>query len=212
VPQELQFENGSQVRTRRADRSVVMSGRVACEDGSPALSGTIGLGEYIYVDSTTQYIPYSAQFLSLSPFVAGRFVFEIAPGPSRVLYVAYTPRNGDYSSISPQQLLLYVAARPKLKASKNRRRVGQKTRFFGRIPNHFINGRPSIALQAKSGRKWRTFKVVPVNANGKFSGVYRFSRTSRPTLYRFRAKIVSGGTDYPYVTRVSKKTKVHVRP
>jgi hypothetical protein len=212
VPQELQFVNGAQVRTRRANRSAVVMGRVRCEDARPATSGTVVMSEYVHIPSTGQFLGYNGQSVSLTPHTQGEFVFEVAPGPSRVLYFTYVHPGGAYSSLSPQHLVLNMAARPKMKAGKNHRRVGQKTEFVGSIPSYFVGGRPSIALQAKSGRKWRTFKVVPVNPAGKFRAVYRFTQTSRPTVYRFRAKIVKSGTEYPFITRTSRKSRVRVRP
>lgn len=212
VPQELQFANGAQVRTRRASRSSVVMGRVRCEDARPATSGTVVMSEFVHLASTGQFLGFNGQSVSLTPHTQGEFVFEVGPGPSRVLYFTYFHPGGAYSTLSPQHLVLNMAARPKMKADKNHRRVGQKTEFFGSIPSYFVGGRPSIALQAKSGRKWRTFKVVPVNPAGKFSAVYRFTQTSRPTVYRFRAKIVKGGTEYPFLSRTSQKSRVYVRP
>ena len=52
-------------------------------------------------------------------------------------------------------------------------------------------------MQARVGRKWRTFKQLRTEADGRFRGKYRFTQTSGRVRYVFRA-LVKRQSGYPY--------------
>ena len=67
-----------------------------------------------------------------------------------------------------------------------------------------------MALQARVGRKWRTFKQVQTRDGGRFHGKYRFTQTVGRVRYIFRA-LVKNQSGYPYDPGASRKRKLVVR-
>ncbi|MGZ5324890.1 MAG: hypothetical protein ACXWZ3_12675, partial [Solirubrobacterales bacterium] len=66
------------------------------------------------------------------------------------------------------------------------------------------------ALQARAGRKWRTFKQLRTDALGVFRGKYPFKQTVGVVTYTFRALVKRQG-EYPYEPGSSRKRKLLVR-
>ena len=52
-------------------------------------------------------------------------------------------------------------------------------------------------MQARVGRKWRTFKQLRTDSEGRFRGKYRFTQTVGRVRYVFRALVKRQG-GYPY--------------
>jgi hypothetical protein len=67
-----------------------------------------------------------------------------------------------------------------------------------------------VALQAKVGRKWRTFATPRANSKGVFKHRYRFTATTGVQRYAFRA-VVAREAAYPYERGLSKVVRVTVR-
>ncbi len=97
---------------------------------------------------------------------------------------------------------------PTLKVTKSKLRNGRAVGFRGRIPGPDDDGR-AVTMQAKVGKKWRTFKQLSTDANGHFKGKYRFTQTRGRVLYVFRALVKKQG-GYPYSPGASPKRKVVV--
>ena len=98
---------------------------------------------------------------------------------------------------------------PTLAIAKKRLTNGQAERFTGRVPGPNAEGR-AVALQARAGRKWRTFKQLRTDADGRFHGKYRFTQTIGRIRYVFRALVKRQG-GYPYEPGHSRKRKVLVQ-
>ena len=64
-------------------------------------------------------------------------------------------------------------------------------------------------MQARVGKKWRSFKQLTTDSDGSFRGKYRFTQTSGRVLYVFRALVKKQG-GYPYSEGASPKRKVLV--
>ena len=90
------------------------------------------------------------------------------PGPSRLFDVVYR-----YNDHILERQRLHVDA-VVVSGFQDRWTVqqllnGQNVRFRGRIPGPNADGR-GISLQARVGRKWRTFKQVGADPSGLSSG------------------------------------------
>ncbi len=124
----------------------------------------------------------------------GSFALEIDPGPSRSFDVVY--RYNDRVA-EKKRLHLESVVVPTFKIVGRRSlRNGQNVRFRGRLPGPNADGR-GISLQARAGRKWRTFKQVRATSDGTFRGIYRFTQTIGLAQYTFRARVKKQG-NYPY--------------
>ena len=67
-----------------------------------------------------------------------------------------------------------------------------------------------MALQARVGRKWRTFKQLRTESDGEVPGKYRFTQTIGRVRYVFRA-LVKRQSGYPYEPGSSRKRTLIVR-
>lgn len=135
----------------------------------------------------------------------GSFGVPLVPGPSRYLDLVYRFNNHTVEKGS-----LYVSSRvvPQFRALKRKLNNGQLARFRGTLPPPQNSGR-TVALQAKVGHIWRTFKKVPTTTGGAFKAIYRFKRTQGRVTYKFRA-LVGRQASYPYKRGASKRVKVTV--
>ena len=64
-------------------------------------------------------------------------------------------------------------------------------------------------MQARVGRKWRTFKQRRTDSDARFVGKYRFTQTTGRVRYVFRALVKRQG-GYPYEPGASPKRKLLV--
>lgn len=99
----------------------------------------------------------------------------------------------------------YVTLQRSARAVRN----GRSVVFSGRaIDGGLPAANALVALQARVGRRWVTFKLMRTDALGNYRSRYRFKRTFRNTTYRFRAYVAAQGT---LATAVSPLTSVSVR-
>jgi hypothetical protein len=139
----------------------------------------------------------------------GNFRFTIPAGPSRTVRYRYEGTN----TVRPAdaQLTTKVNAAARLKVDRRRLRNGQTVRFTGRLLGKPIpKAGKLVALQAKVGRKWRTFATPRANSKGVFRHRYRFTATTGLRRYKFRA-VVAREAAYPYEKGISRTVKVTVR-
>lgn len=74
-------------------------------------------------------------------------------------------------------------------------RNGSSVLFTGRVLDGGLPAASTlVAIQARVGRRWVTFKVVRTDAFGNFASRYRFKRTRRSTRYQFRAHVAAQAT------------------
>jgi hypothetical protein len=137
---------------------------------------------------------------------SGKFSVQLPGGPSRTLKVAY--RYGNRQIESPS-MYLDSSVLPTLRLTKSNLLNGHAVGFRGRIPGPGNDGR-AVTLQAKVGKKWRSFKQLQTDPNGRFRGKYRFTQTHGRVLYVFRALVKRQG-GYPYSPGASMKRKLLVR-
>jgi hypothetical protein len=122
----------------------------------------------------------------------GRFATRLAEGPSRRLDLVYRYNNRTLGG----RVQLDSRVVPTLQIPKKSLENGDAARFRGSVPGPNAEGR-AVAMQARVGRKWRTFKQLRTDADGRFRGKYRFTQTTGRVLYVFRA-LVKRQSGYPY--------------
>jgi hypothetical protein len=122
----------------------------------------------------------------------GRFATRLEAGPSRRLDLVY--RYNDRLLGARVQLDSRVV--PTLKIPEKTLENGESALFVGRVPGPNAEGR-AVAMQARVGRKWRTFKQLRTESDGRFRGRYRFTQTRGRVRYLFRALVKRQG-GYPY--------------
>jgi 5-hydroxyisourate hydrolase-like protein (transthyretin family) len=163
-------------------------------------------GAAVCVYQTTQ-LPDAGRELAttVTTQANGRFATRLDAGPSRTVDLVYrfnTKKLTDRVELDSKVV-------PTLAIPDKHLTNGQAATFFGRLPGPNAEGR-AVALQARVGRKWRTFKQVQTGDGGRFRGKYRFTQTVGRVRYVFRA-LVKGQSGYPYDPGASRQRKLVVR-
>jgi hypothetical protein len=143
----------------------------------------------------------------------GRLGFRLPSQlPSRQVNLVYFPYSDNHAQVLGRPVALKVRAGLTLKSDKSVLRNGQRVTFVGRVAGRMPVRGATVALQAKVGDRFRTFRQVRVTrASGeRFATRYRFTATTETTRYRFRA-VVLKQAGLPYETGSSKVTTVIVR-
>lgn len=135
----------------------------------------------------------------------GSFAAQLPAGPSRKLDLVYRYNN---RLVEKANLRLGSIVEPTLNVRPKRLRNGQSVRFLGDLPGPNESSRV-ITLQARTGKKWRTFKQLRTDEKGNYRGKYRFTQTHGSTSYTFRAVVKKQG-GYPYEPGASPRRKVLV--
>lgn len=178
----------------------VVRGTLRNGAGAPIAGATICVYETVDLSDGSRQLVETA---STQP--NGRFAARLDPGPSRELDVVYRYNT----ELLEQSLDVDSTVVPTLSIPRKRLRNGQSALFRGRLPGPNAEGR-AISLQAKVGRKWRTFKQLRSNSLGLYRGKYPFRQTIGKVRYTFRALVKRQG-GYPYEAGSSRKRKVLVR-
>jgi hypothetical protein len=125
--------------------------------------------------------------------------------------LVYFPFSDTHDQVVGRPVVLKVRAGLSLRTDKRIVRNGQRVTFVGRVAGRIPARGATIALQAKVGHRFRTFRQVRVTrtSGGRFATRYRFTATTRTTRYRFRALLLKQA-GLPYETGTSKVTTVVV--
>jgi hypothetical protein len=162
----------------------------------PKLMGALPLtGEHVVTDSR------------------GRFAYQLKATSSRTVTFGYRWYTEAASFTHRTTVTVDVIPSVSMKPSRPTLRNGQSVSFAGAIKGAPRGVRKVVEIQALDGRRWRTIATVRVSKSrtGKFSYRYRFTRTTRPTVYRFRAT-VKAERGWPFLTGRSAPRTVKVRP
>ncbi|MBA2505436.1 MAG: hypothetical protein H0V29_05755 [Thermoleophilaceae bacterium] len=140
----------------------------------------------------------------------GRFRFTAPSGPSRTVRFAYRAFANDREFTDLSDVTVGVRAGARLKGTPRKVRNGDKVRFSGRLLGGPYPARGVLVdLQARVGRRWRTFQVMRTRRDGTYQHIYRFTRTTQTLTYAFRARARSD-SNYPYELGTSNRTRVKV--
>jgi hypothetical protein len=200
---EAGVDVGGQLRPRAEITSKVEPViRGSLKDGAavPVVGATVCVYETLDLPDASRQLATTA-----TTQANGRFATRLAEGPSRRLDLVY--RYNDRTLGGRVQLESRVV--PTLRIAKQSLRNGDAARFTGWVPGPNAEGR-AIAMQARVGRKWRTFKQLRTDSDGRFRGKYRFTQTTGRIRYVFRA-LVKRQSGYPYEPGSSHKRKLVVR-
>ncbi len=194
---------GGQLRRRAqltSKESPVIRGTLKDSGGNPIS------GASVCVYQTTELPDAGRELATVATTQAnGRFATRLDAGPSRTVDLVYRHNTKKLSD----RVELGSTVVPTLAIPHKHLVNGQAARFLGRLPGPNAEGR-AVALQARVGRKWRTFKQVQTREGGRFRGRYRFTQTIGRVRYVFRA-LVKSQSGYPYDPGASHKRKVVVR-
>jgi hypothetical protein len=193
---------GGQLRRRAqvtSKQSPVIRGSLTDGTGNPVAGATI------CVYQTTD-LPDASRELATSVTTQsnGHFATRLDAGPSRTIDLVYRYNARKLTD----RVDLDSTVVPTLSIPKKRVVNGKSAVFVGDIPGPNAEGR-AVALQARVGRKWRTFKQLRTDSAGRFKGKYRFTQTFGRVGYVFRA-LVKSQSGYPYEPGASKKRKLVV--
>src|SRR5262249_40616911 len=179
---------------------IVVRGQLRDDTGRGVGGATVCVFETINLDDASRELTETARTQS-----NGRVATRLDPGPTRDLEIIYRYNN----RVLQDRASIKASVVPTLALSKRSLRNGEAEFFTGTLPGPRADSR-SVALQAKVGKKWRTFKQLTTDPRGRFRGKYKFVGTVGTGHYRFRA-LVKGQGGYPYEPGFSRRAKVLVR-
>jgi 5-hydroxyisourate hydrolase-like protein (transthyretin family) len=196
-------EVGGQLRRRAqltSNQDAVIRGSLSDGGGNPVSGATVCIYQ-------TTDLPDAGRELAttVTTQANGRFATRLSAGPSRTLDLVYRYNTKKISD----RVELDSTVVPTLDIPKKSLANGQAATFLGHLPGPNADGR-AVALQARVGRKWRTFKQLRTDSEGRFRGRYRFTQTIGRVRYTFRA-LVKSQSGYPYDPGASHKRKLTVR-
>jgi 5-hydroxyisourate hydrolase-like protein (transthyretin family) len=194
---------GGHLLTRAAVTSKVqpvIRGAVQDGAGNPVAGATVCVYETIDLPDASRNL-----VSTVTTQGNGRFVTRLDPGPSRRLDLSYRYNN----KVLGDRVQLQSKVVPLLEIPRKNLQNGDAAVFRGSVPGPNADERV-VALQARVGRKWRTFKQVRTDSDGRFRGKYRFTQTRGRVRYVFRA-LVKRQNGYPYEPGASHKRKLIVR-
>ncbi|HWC47569.1 MAG TPA: Ig-like domain repeat protein [Solirubrobacterales bacterium] len=137
----------------------------------------------------------------------GSYRFDVAAGPSREFTVANRSGQREVSATA----VLRTRVRPTLKLGNKVVHEGGFETFRGQIPPPDNDGVVVVLQVRDRNGHWRTFRRYRTRGGGRFSLRYRFTRTSRRTLYGVRAQVRSQ-SGYPYEAGNSQTQRFVVVP
>ena len=193
---------GGQLKERAAVTSnvqPVIRGSLRDGAGHPVAGGTVCIYETVDLPDASREL-----ISSVTTQGNGRFATRLDAGPSRQLDLVY--RYND--RVLGGQVKLDSRVVPTLQIARKSLTNGDAARFRGHVPGPNADGR-AVAMQARVGRKWRTFKQLRTDSDGRFLGKYRFTQTTGRVRYVFRALVKRQG-GYPYEPGASPKRKLVV--
>jgi hypothetical protein len=123
---------------------------------------------------------------------ASRLVAELPPGHSRTVVVGVRPAGTQSPYVCSKPIPVKVHAGLSLRAWPRDLANGERLSLHGRLAGGAIARSRSVVIEARAehGRRhWSTVSVVKTAVRGRFSYAYRFTRTSQPTAFIFRARI-----------------------
>jgi hypothetical protein len=186
-------------RTRSSEAPVVR-GVLRTGAGTPVEGATVCVYETVpLVDGSRELAAIATTQQS------GRFATNLEPGPSREIQVVYRFNDRFLS----RSLRLESAVVPQFRIAEKALRAGSAAHFSGSLPGPAAGSRV-VALQARAGKKWRTFKQLRTDVHGRFRGKYPFRQTVGRVVYTFRALVKRQG-EYPYEPGFSRKRNLIVR-
>jgi hypothetical protein len=183
------------------DHSAEVAGRLTDNGGDPVPGATLCVKmQTIGVDRE------SAVVGSVKTDAAGRYSYEVAPGPDREVVVGY---RHDAKQLA-RGVNYYAHAKPTLRLAPPRVHNGDRIRMWGTLPGPQAAGRV-VVLQASAvgSKRWLTFRRATSDRHGAFKASYRFNATPRRTVYRIRA-LVPNQSGYPWLQGQSKPARVLV--
>ncbi|MBS1883225.1 MAG: hypothetical protein JSS97_09735 [Actinobacteria bacterium] len=137
----------------------------------------------------------------------GNFTYALPPGPNRSVMFGY--RHDSFQVAD--SLHYYAHVRPTIRLSAGKLRNGDALRIHGHLPGEAAAGRV-VVLKASAlhSKKWYPFGETTTDATGHYHYRYRFSATTRTTIYRMEA-VVPRQSGFPWKAGHSKPALVEVR-
>lgn len=188
--------DGPVERVARFGRRVVVSGRLISGQGVVLPGARIELAA-----SSRAARPKLRGFAAVTDS-SGRFHLSFTARSNRTV-TATEPGSG--ASMSQ---VLRVRSEIKFRAVRSRVKPLGRMQLRGSLASDRAVKRSSIAIEVRSGRRWKTIGLASLSRQGKFHFGYRFRRTRSARFY-FRARAVRS-SDLAVIAEPSKRVRVRV--
>ncbi len=186
-------------------RRVVIVGHLLSSHGTPIGGARIEVQHYDRVTGASV-----AREPSVTTDENGVFRYQALPGGSRIVRFGYRAFAEDSDLATTGDVDLRVLSAVRLDVDSAHVRNHHAVTFRGSVAGAPARSRKVVEMQVRQRGRWLTFGTTRL-AGGRFVYRYRFTRTSRPTTFVFRA-IVRSEAGWPYETAPSNGKSVRVRP
>lgn len=186
-------------------RATRITGRLADAEGNPIRGAVVNVQVGVRMPGTAL-----EDVGTVTTDRNGEYAYTLPPGPSRLVRFAYRSHLGDTHFADTTDVVVMVRAGVTLKPRPTKLRNGSATTFTGTVARPLPRRGVLVDLQARVGKRWRTFAVARTNRSGRYRVRYRFRNTYRTTTFKFRAR-VRRDSSYPYLDGFSRTVRVHVK-
>jgi hypothetical protein len=189
-----------------AGKSISVRGRLLTDDGAAIAGAKLDVSS---VNIGVSGSP-AASLGSVRSSSDGGFVFKFKPKGAQRITFSFRPNSGDgptatASTIVRQRLGLSA------KGSRASLSAGGTLIISGRLGGtNGAAGAIPVAIEVALGKKWRAVGTVTTTNAGAYKWSHRFTRVTRPTIFRFRA-VVKRTASWPWPTKKSSPVQVLVR-
>lgn len=197
----LMLSTGRATRIRRRFNATTrLTGRLTDRAGR-----TIADAEVRVLERYTAAGATESQLATVTTAADGTFTYTASKGPSRTLTAAYRAYSTDTSDSTRAQVRFVVPAEVTLTVRPAE--PGRTTLLTGRL-KHLPRPGVTLEVQAKDGKRWRTFDTTRTRRNGTYRFGYRFKPAAAGR--RFALRIVVGDSTYPFARAASRARRVRV--
>lgn len=138
----------------------------------------------------------------------GHFAYVLPPGPNRKLLVGY---RRDSFQVA-RSVGFFSRTKPTIHIGPGKVHNGDRITISGKLPGGRLAARRVVVVKASAlhSKKWYPFGETTTNGKGEYHLRYRFTDTTRKTIYRMEA-FVPRQDHYPFEEGHSKPALVEVR-
>jgi hypothetical protein len=192
------------ISTKSSKRKVV-SGALRTSTGQPIAGAKLDVYKANVVGPSTKMIRIGSTKTSAK----GRFSFKVRPRGALLITFVFRPAAGAHGTASASTTLRH-AIRLSARGSRSALGRGGSFKIVGKISGAGTAARgASVEIEVKNGKSWTSVAALTAGKGGAYKWKHRFTKVTRPTLFRFRA-IVRAKQGWPWPSRTSPVVRVLV--
>jgi hypothetical protein len=192
-----------------------LGGRLLNANSEPIESATLSIQARPFMPTSRRAIGTWSRIGEVVTDADGAFSARVPAGASRSFLVTYRADPADVDPSASATANVTVRARVSVRARRSRVPNGDSAVFRGRVAGPIPPGGVPVALEVRDSGRWipvaTTRRWTRTRPSGSFTLAYRFLRTFRPSIYRFRV-VADKDSAFQYARGASRSMLIRVRP